>query len=70
MKKVLSGHECFPWLTRMIVKNLPLWVNDIEQIKRWELSIQAKHCIRFGSNYILLSWNDQVVTLKWDIIVG
>ncbi|PHU18043.1 hypothetical protein BC332_13738 [Capsicum chinense] len=57
-----SGRQSYPWLARMIVKSLPPWANGVGQIKRRDLSVQAKHWLGFVGNHLLPSTNDQDVT--------
>lgn len=62
-KKYLSGHECFPFIDRVIAKGLPPWENGVGQIKRRELLVQDKHCLGFISNCLLYSRNDQNIMI-------
>ncbi|PHT40368.1 hypothetical protein CQW23_19222 [Capsicum baccatum] len=55
---------------RVIAKGLPPWANGVRQIKRRNLSVQAKHWLGFMGNHLLPSRNDQDIAVDKDIIVG
>ncbi|PHT78519.1 hypothetical protein T459_16571 [Capsicum annuum] len=60
----------YPWLARVISKGLPPWDNGVGQIKRRDLSIQAKHWLGFVDNHLLFSRNDQDIMVDKAIIFG
>lgn len=69
-KWVISGRDYFPWLSRVIGKDLPLWANGIGHIKRLEHFIQDKHWLGFISNRLLLLRNDRLINIERVIIVS
>ncbi|KAF3663236.1 hypothetical protein FXO38_10749 [Capsicum annuum] len=67
---IYGGCQSYPWLARMISKGLPPWANGVGQIKRRNLSVQAKYWLGFVGNHLLPSRNDQDITVDKFIIVG
>lgn len=69
-KKIFNGHQSFPCLAIMISKSLPLWSNDMGLIMMRELLVQETHWLRFVSNHLLPSINDQDMMIDWVKIIG
>ncbi|PHU25116.1 hypothetical protein BC332_03448 [Capsicum chinense] len=67
---IYGGCQSYPWLARMISKGLPPWANGVGQIKRRNLSVQAKYWLGFVGNHLLPSRNDQDITFDKSIVVG
>ncbi|PHT54743.1 hypothetical protein CQW23_03229 [Capsicum baccatum] len=70
-KRLIFGIlQSYPRLSRVIAKGLPPWANGVGQIKRRDISVQAKHWLGFVGNRLLPSRNDQDITVDKAIIVG
>lgn len=65
-----GSHSYFLLLICNIEKGLPSWADVFQNIKRRNLSVQAKHHLVFVSNQLLHEKNNQYIVIDRAIIVS
>ncbi|PHU14601.1 hypothetical protein BC332_15806 [Capsicum chinense] len=64
--KELYDEWSYPWLSRVIAKGLPPWANGVGQIKRRDLSIQAKQWLGFIDQQVICIDVSDITQCKYE----